>query len=204
MQEEWRAIDGTNGRYEVSNTGKIRSNNYLGHGETKELKLHQDPKGYLRVRVYKGNTRVTLKVHRAVAQAFIPNPKNLPEVNHINGIKNDNSVENLEWCTASDNEKHAYRLGLKEKTRYHSKMLGNTIGKEMLKKAREKRKTSVKAIEIKTGNITYFSSQADAARETNTPQSNIFKVMNHKRKSANGYVFEYADNRGGGINVKYN
>ena len=55
MKEEWKAIDGTNGIYEVSNTGKIRSNNYLGHGTVRELKSHHDQKGYFRTRIFKGN-----------------------------------------------------------------------------------------------------------------------------------------------------
>lgn len=191
--EEWRTIEGTNGNYEVSSTGKVRSNNYLGHGKTQELKQHYDKKGYLRVRVFAGDERITLKAHRAVAKAFIDNPKNLPEVNHINGIKDDNRVENLEWCSSSDNVKHAYTIGLKENVRKHAKKLGKTLGKEILAKEREKRKTPIKAIEISTGKVYMFSSQADAAIHTHAAQPNINKVLKGTRMSTNGYKFEYVN-----------
>jgi len=69
--------------------------------------------GYLRVGLVDNNKKQRhFSIHRLVAKAFIPNPLNLPQINHINGIKTDNRVENLEWTNASDNIKHAYKLGL--------------------------------------------------------------------------------------------
>ena len=102
-KEIWKKIDYSN--YCISNKGNIKSN-------YKILKQQKDIDGYCVVKiVYKGKKR-NVKVHRLVAQVFIPNPENKPQVNHINGIKTDNRVGNLEWVTASENERHKYKIGL--------------------------------------------------------------------------------------------
>ena len=71
-------------------------------------------KGYLGVRIYKNLKGKTFKIHRLVAQAFIPNPNNLLQVNHIDGDKENNRVDNLEWCTCEENMKHSYKIGLRD------------------------------------------------------------------------------------------
>ena len=191
--EMWKAIEGTDGRYEVSNTGKVRSNNYLGHGKQQELSLAKDQKGYLRVRIYKDGSRQTVKVHREVAKAFIPNPENKPEVNHKDGDKENNHVENLEWATPSENTTHAYDSGLKEKTRAWCRQMGSTSGRAALAKEREKRKTPITATRLSDGAVFEFTSQAEAAEKTGTPQPNIHKVLKGSRKSANGFTFKYKE-----------
>lgn len=191
--EVWKAIEGTDGTYEVSNTGKVRSNNYLGHGGQKELSLNKDHKGYLRVRIYVAGVRKTIKVHRAVAESFIPNPDNKPEVNHKDGNKGKNHVENLEWSTESENTRHAYATGLKEKTRERCREMGQTIGKQILAKAREERKTPIVAIRVSDGAVFEYQSQADAAAGTGAAQPNINKVLRGARKTANGFAFRYKE-----------
>lgn len=105
----WKAIEGTNGMIEVSDDGQVRS---LLRGEPYILKTQIDNKGYKRVRVTINRIKMQFKVHREVAKAFIPNPDNLPQVNHMDGNKSNNSADNLEWCTNQQNQIHAVEIGL--------------------------------------------------------------------------------------------
>lgn len=102
----WRDIEGFEGLYQVSNTGQIRS---LRFGKTKILKVMADNRGYKSLSLYKNGKGKTYRVHRLVAQAFIPNPNNLPEVNHKDENKANNHVSNLEWISHKDNVNYGTR-----------------------------------------------------------------------------------------------
>lgn len=110
--EKWRSIVGYEGKYEVSNYGNVRSvdridrTNHFRKG--KILTLRTDKDGY-KIAVLSNGIHKFLKVHRLVAIAFIPNPENLPEVNHKNEVKDDNFIDNLEWCTAKYNANYGNR-----------------------------------------------------------------------------------------------
>lgn len=192
MNEVWKTIDGTNGMYEVSNTGKVRSLNYLGHGKTQELALAADHKGYMRVRIFEETgRRKTAKVHRIVAQAFVPNPENKPEVNHKDGNKKNNNAENLEWVTPSENTAHAYKNGMKEKTRAWCKRMGE----QNRGRHNEAAMKPVIATNLRTGETFFCRSQSEAVEKTGAKQPNISKVLSKKRQSAAGFYFEYAKER---------
>lgn len=116
--EEWKSIKGYEGYYEVSNLGRIRRlptiikyrNCGLRKYPGKVLLQELTSDGYLRVVLSKNNLKQRFMGHRLVAQSYIPNPCNYLYVNHINGNKSDNRVENLEWCTQEENEQHSVKI----------------------------------------------------------------------------------------------
>jgi hypothetical protein len=112
MTEIWKSIDEYGDKYEVSNLGRFRNKNgtllkpFITHG------------GYLMIALCNKGTKTNIRLHRLIAKMFIPNPDCKPEVNHKNGIKTDNRAINLEWCTKSENMKHAYKNGLQAKGKH--------------------------------------------------------------------------------------
>lgn len=124
-REEWRPIQGFETSYAISNFGRVkrlaRIDKYIRKDTGTEVERfvneliikNRDGDEYYEVNLFEGSKSVYRSVHRLVAQAFIPNPDNLPQVNHINGDKHDNRAENLEWSTSKDNVVHAIRTGLR-------------------------------------------------------------------------------------------
>lgn len=116
MAEIWKDVEGYEGLYQVSNLGRVKSlTHYIikENYKPREVKgkiltpFFDRPKGYMSVSLSKNNKIKLQRIHRLVAQAFIPNPDNLIQINHKDGNKSNNNVENLEWCSCKDNIRHA-------------------------------------------------------------------------------------------------
>lgn len=110
--ECFKDVSGCESEYRVSLFGRVKSLNYNNTNQPKILKNNLQKTGYLSVGLKINEERKTISVHRLVAMSFIPNPDDKPYVNHINGIKTDNRVENLEWSTAKENTDHGIKSGL--------------------------------------------------------------------------------------------
>ena len=178
--EHWKVVEGTQGALEVSDLGRVKSN--LRDGRI--LKTQPDKKGYHRLRMTINRKKYSFKLHRLVAQAFIPNPENKPQVNHIDGDKNNNAVSNLEWVSNKENAHHAISNGL-----WSSVLEGS-------RKENDSRKKPIVA--IKDGVVTEFSSVADAERALGS--RHITDVLKGKRQQAKGYRFAYKE--GGDADVR--
>lgn len=169
MKEIWKDIVGFEGLYQVSNLGRVKSLNYHKSGKERVLKnrLGQIKTIYPHVGLYKNGTMKECTVHRLVAEAFIANPENKEEVNHIDGNKCNNHISNLEWVTRSENAIHAIHI---------IKTSNN-----------ESQKKKVKNVE--TGEI--FESQSAAGRAYGISQGTLGAVTRGERKTAGGYHWEF-------------
>lgn len=175
--EIWKDIEGFNGKYQISNYGNVRSFSKWKNGEL--LKAGVTTTGYYFVNLVKNGRKeiVAARVHRLVAIAFIDNPYNLPEVNHIDGNKLNNYVGNLEWVSRESNIQHAFDMGL----------ISKRIGKD---------NPNSKAViqKDKSGNIIkVWDSVADIHREKGYSTNSIICCCNKKPKyhTAYGYLWEY-------------
>jgi hypothetical protein len=124
MKEIWKAVDGYEGLYEVSNLGRVKSMRYANSNSSnpRVLKSPITKGGYPHVGLYKNKKPITRNVHCLVASAFIPNPNNYPTINHIDEDKTNNNVDNLEWCTQEENNNHGTRVEKISKKTYQYTM----------------------------------------------------------------------------------
>jgi hypothetical protein len=172
MEEIWKDIEGYEGLYQVSNLGRIKSlpkmvsgNHYRG-----ERIIGSSSGFYNRVCLYKNNKAKSIRIHRLVAKAFIPNLENKPEINHVNGNRLDNRVENLEWATPKENMRHAFDTGLNKGP--------NVNGNQQGEKHPISKLTEIQIIEIrrlyKEGGI----SQSQIGRKFGITQAHTGKIIN--------------------------
>lgn len=176
MRELWKDVKGYEGLYQVSNLGRIKS----FHKEDEIImKCFLSKNGYVRVCLTKFGVGSKKLVHRLVAQAFIPNPNNLPQVNHKDGNKQNNKVDNLEWCTPSENMLHSYKNNLEKPP-----ML-NKYGSSHV------RATPVNQYDMSGNFIKRFGSIIEASIELNIHPSCICNCCKNRRKSAGGFIWKH-------------
>lgn len=195
MEEIWKDIEEFEGLYQVSNLGRVRS---LGHDtwhKGRVLKQSFDGKGnYLFVGLHKDGKIKQKNVHRLVAETFIPNPNNLPCVNHINEIKTDNRAINLEWCTVEYNSNY----GNAKKNMIDSRRKNNDQ-EEINRKIKEtKRKNGSFSCEKPVAQYTMdgilvstYDSATDAERKTGISRGGIQRCCVGRYSQAKGYVWKY-------------
>ena len=199
MREEWRDIDGFKGLYQISNLGQVKSlprhrqnHSKLQKIEEKILKLTPTKQGYLQVILCKNGKVFSKRVHRLVAEAFIPNPDNKATVNHKNGDKTKNIVDidniygestNLEWSTYSENLKHAFQTGLNKSPATNKFGKNNWLSK------------SVEQYTIDGLFVKKWDSIADVERDLNIQHNAISACCRCKRSTAGGYKWRYAGAR---------
>lgn len=174
--EVFQPVEEYEGLYEVSNYGNVRSLNYNHTGKERILKPIKDSSGYPQVNLYKNGKRKMFQVHRLECEAFIPNPDNLSQVNHKDENKENNRVENLEWCTAGYNVNYGTR------------------NKRIADKNRNG-KLSIPVLQYSLNGefIREFPSTMQAQRDLGFDNSNISKCCNGKLNSAYGYKWCYKE-----------
>lgn len=172
----WKTLD-FNPKYEVSSEGhvRIKETGYV-------LKEWTDKDGYLSCTLSLNGEKKKWRVHRLIATAFIPNPNNKPEINHINSIRNDNRVENLEWTTRSENEKHAFRDGRHPELREKAK-------ENLLMYAITAIEIAVYQIDSNRNIVNSYRSMAEAERQTGINHRNISRAC-AKEGTAGGYYWK--------------
>ena len=146
----------------------MRKNGIKYHVKGHILKQYVNERGYLFVHFNANGKQVNLKVHRIIATCFIPNPDNLPQVNHKDNNPKNNTVSNLEWCTSQYNSDYKKNFGTSP-----AELFG----------------TPVFAVNLKTGKVFYFESQCEASRQLGVSQGHIGDVINSRLNQAGGYWF---------------
>ena len=157
-KEMWKKFEEN---YEISNLGNVRN-----ISTKKILKTRTNKKGYLKTNISVHGKIKTIFPHRLVAEIFIPNPNNYPAVNHINGIKTDNKIDNLEWCTYSYNTRHAVKNGLIKSKK-------------------------VIQLDLQNNMINEYESIAKACEINNFKPKGIYLVCCGIRKTSQGYKWAY-------------
>lgn len=168
IMEEWKDIEGYEGLYQVSSQGRIKS---LDRNTTngKIRKFQTSKSGYLSVTLSKNGVVKRQSVHRLVAEAFIPNPNNLPQINHKNEDKTNNSIENLEWCDSTYN---------------------NNYGKHSSNISKARRKWVIQK-DLNNEIVGIYDSPITASKVTGISYSCITGVCNGAHHTAGNYIWEY-------------
>ncbi len=181
MKETWKPIKGYENRYEISNFGRVKSLKRVTVPKDNILTNIIATTGYYVINIRKDKRMHQYFVHRLVAKAFVVNTDNKREVNHIDGIKTNNKVDNLEWVTRSENAKHAFDMGLMKPPAPWRGKFGkdNPTSKPVL------------MLTIDGKFVAKYYSINEAERETGIWNSNIVKCLKGAYKHAGGYKWKY-------------
>lgn len=182
MIEIWKDIKGLEGLYQISNLGRVKSLPKLVNSvmsktskrKTKEkiLKPAIGTHGYLRFHLQVNYKAHHCLLHRLMAEAFIWNPENLEQVNHKDGNKLNNSIDNLEWVTRSENAIHSFKMGLSYQPKARSINVYTYPQRQFIAK---------------------FENMLAASKFTNVNRSNIYQIIKGKQKQGKGFTFELVD-----------
>ena len=184
IQEIWKHIKGFEQSHVVNINGDVKTisrqvsgkNGSLRTIKSRYLKAEIDIGGYYRYKLWYNNKNKSLFMHRLIAIHFINNPENKPFINHIDGVKTNNSIENLEWCTQSENVLHSYKTGLSTVSN-KSKERCSILGK----------KRSKKVIDTKTGKV--FNKMTDAAKYSGFCLSYFSLMLSGKKTNKTNFIF---------------
>ena len=181
MEEIWKDVDGYEGKYQISKLGNVMSLNYAGRGYARKLTPKCNNSGRLWVELLDGGKRKCMLIHRLVALAFIPNPENLPQINHKDENPKNNAVENLEWC----DQKYNIRYSLERHPERY---------KEKRQTAKYGRRLNLKVDQFdKDGNfIKRWPNSRTIHVETKMSDWGISECCRGNRKTAHGFIWRYA------------
>lgn len=211
MEEEWRDIPGFDGKYQASNLGRIRSTRFYGKPRIKLIKPLYNRNGYQKVILIDDNSKHhQMLIHRLVAMAFIPNPDNLPCVNHKDEARDNNAVDNLEWCDKSYNQLYSIALHPERKQVFGDNFKDKKTGKSTslftkrgvphthFEKVAQKTKDGSKIIAI-------YDSISEASVKSGVPYNHILNACKanaridrvrklSKKAGSKEYAFEFYEN----------
>ncbi len=180
---KWVFIDGFEDRYVVNDIGEVISLNYNRTGQPEKMTTSEDKDGYLKVGLTINKKIHNVYIHRLIGKYFIPNPENKRQINHKNGVKSDNIISNLEWCTQLENSIHSTRV------------LGNKPPPPFFKGKRGVYVSISKPInqvdKLTNEIICCYVSVTEASEKTGIDNSHIGKVAKGKAKSAGGFKWEF-------------
>ena len=183
MREIWKDVVGYEGLYQVSNMGNVRSLKWKNCGYTRNLWLKPHNKGYFQVELVKNKKKKTFVVHRLVSVAFIPNPDNLPCVNHKDENKQNNCVDNLEWCDYGYNNRYSMNL---HPERYAG------IHRKSTPKYGKRKCYPIIQISLNGEIVREWENSRAIFLETGMSDWSISECCRGNRKTAYGYKWQYA------------
>ena len=182
MQEIWKDIKDYEGLYQVSNLGRVKRITFINNKTVKTTNRilsngKSDKNQYIQLKLSKDGSKKDIYLHRLVAQAFIPNPNNYSEINHIDGNKRNNCIANLEWCSHKTNIQHAHNTGL-IKLKYGK---DNSASKKVIQ------------YDLFMNEIGIYESTLDVERKLGYSHSGIADCCRGRTKTSHGYVWKYKE-----------